>query len=104
MIDGAHHPQNIGLPGGKPGNFSPKPGLVIVCPVYRHVFHPTARGDERVLKQGKFAGPVDQCIQSGGDKRFTRGEFHSHSNAPLRQVYANPTSRMTKNTAITARP
>src|SRR5712691_10512052 len=72
---------------------------VVVRARRRHVLHPAARRHERVLEDRILPRPPDGLVELAGEEAA-----YSHSRPPLRQMYANPSIRMPRNTSISTKP
>src|SRR5499426_2764594 len=99
VADRTDHEEHVGLAGRE----SRQPGAesvdVVVRAGRRHVLHPAARRHERVLEDRVLPRPADGLVELRGEEAA-----YSHSNPPLRQMYANPSIRMPRNTSISTKP
>src|SRR5262249_31873109 len=99
VADRAHDEEDVGLPRREPR----KPRAEALHAVVRsrgvHVLHPAAGRHERVLEDRVLPGPADGLVELAGEEAA-----YSHSRPPLRQIYANPSMRMARNTTISTKP
>src|SRR5947208_8186776 len=72
---------------------------VVVRARRRHVLHAAARRHERVLEDRILPRPPDGLVELAREEAA-----YSHSRPPLRQMYANPSIRMARNTSISTKP
>src|SRR5215471_15589389 len=99
VADRAHDEQDVGLPRREPRQSRAEAVDVVVRARGGHVLHTAARRHERILEDRVFPGPADGLVELAGEEAA-----YSHSRPPLRQIYANPSMRMAKNTTISTKP
>src|SRR5262249_47281582 len=99
VADRAHDEEDVGLPRREPRQPRAEGVDVVVRARGGHVLHPAARRHERILEDGVLAGPADGLVELAGEE-----PAYSHSRPPLRQMYANPSIRMPRNTSISTKP
>src|SRR5262249_36870112 len=99
VADRAHHEQDVGLAGREPRQPGAEAGDVVVRARGGHVLHPPARRHQPGMEDGILPAPADGLVELAREE-----PAYSHSRPPLRQMYANPSIRMPRNTIISTKP
>lgn len=87
LADRAHDEEHVRLARGETRERGVEAVEIVMRDSDGHVFHAAARSDERILKDGIFALPVDRLIKTRGDEVIAAEKIsHSHSKAPLFQA------------------
>src|SRR5690606_10344297 len=109
LADGAHHPEQIGLPRGEARRLGAEAREAVVHrPIERHEFHAAAGGDEGVLKERVLPRPREEILELRRDEARVDAAHEvlhrSHSSAPFRHAYTSVIARTATKITISTSP